>query len=76
MKPAHSDQSKGRYETSETIQEKIQLYSTDWIWFQWLSPRPIFISCIQNRVSVRKQAGRKYIKELRDPCHLLPNIKQ
>ena len=29
MKPAHSDQSKGRYETSETIQEKTQLYSAD-----------------------------------------------
>ena len=29
MKPAHSDQSKGRYETGETIQEKIQLYSAD-----------------------------------------------
>ena len=36
----------------------------DWIWFQWLSPCPIFISRIQNRVSVQKQAGRKYIEEL------------
>ena len=29
MKSAHSDQSKGRYETGETIQEKVQLYSAD-----------------------------------------------
>lgn len=65
MKPAHStDQNKGRYETGETIQEKVKLYSADWIWFQWLSPCPIFISRIQNRVSVQKQAGRKYIEEL------------
>ena len=30
MKPAHStDQNKGRYETGETIQEKVKLYSAD-----------------------------------------------
>lgn len=66
MKPGQI-RAKGRYETGETIQEKVQLYRVQ-TEYDFMSSGPIFISCIQNRVSVRKQAGRKYIKELRDPC--------
>ena len=59
-----------RKQASEA-EENVQLYSAHWISFLHESPYFYILFYNTARVSVRKQAGRVYMEELRDPSLLL-----